>query len=282
MTTRCHSCTAPLDEGQRYCVICGASRRDPHDPVARYLARPVPAVPAPATVRRPAPDHRMTAIALALLPIAAAAGVLVGRAGNDDNDKLIAAIKAQKPVAVAAAPAGAAADPVRTEDTAALTSDFKGSKGFVVQLQTLPAGTDGAAVAKAEAAAKAKGVKDVGLLVTSDFTLTPSTSAPALIYSGPFRTKAEAAKALGKIKQDFKGAKIVAVKRGAPTAQAHTAPATPQSVQAEANATDAQLVAPPSAAQKDAGAQVVQDIQSKVGKSYVEQQQQLPDTIVVP
>ena len=38
----------------------------------------------------------------------------------------------------------------------------------------------------------------------------------------------------------------------------------------------------PTAKQKSDGAKIVQQIQSKRGKSYVEQQQKLPDTIVVP
>ena len=38
----------------------------------------------------------------------------------------------------------------------------------------------------------------------------------------------------------------------------------------------------PTAQQKSTGAQIVKQIQAKRGKSYVEQQQKLPDTIVIP
>lgn len=108
----CAECGAPLDHGQRYCVVCGTSSRLPSDPVARYLAdaartrrapSPAPAVPA----RRG--DGRALGWALALLPLAVGVGILVGRGQPASDQALIAALRSQKPPIVQISAAGAAA-----------------------------------------------------------------------------------------------------------------------------------------------------------------------------
>lgn len=107
---RCDHCRAPLDERQRYCVGCGARRPASEDPVARWFAADRRARLSAATAP-PADGHRggrggasgvTTALLIALLPLAAAAGVFVGRGanGNGDSELLVAALRAQKPPVV--------------------------------------------------------------------------------------------------------------------------------------------------------------------------------------
>jgi hypothetical protein len=98
---QCDHCQAPLDSRQRYCVACGARRPQADDPVASYFvasarrARATAPAAGPAHAQRPQSGFR-TALILALIPLAAAIGVVVGRDGSDGNDQLIEALKAQK------------------------------------------------------------------------------------------------------------------------------------------------------------------------------------------
>src|SRR4029077_10688172 len=72
----CSQCGAPLDDRQRFCVECGASRGHPSDPVTRHFTAVTRyAIPDPASVAPPprrGVDTRLTALILALLPAAAA------------------------------------------------------------------------------------------------------------------------------------------------------------------------------------------------------------------
>jgi SPOR domain len=266
----CDQCGSALDEHQRYCVVCGANRRHPGDPVARYLSaarRPRAAAAAPAVA--PRTDGRWIAAAFALLPVAAAIGVLAGR-GNSD---VVAALRAQKApvVQIGSGPAGTAGT-AATAPAATIASDFTLARGFVVKLSTLPAsGTDAAAVAAAKRSAKAKGATAVGLINPGDFSLTPSSGGAYLLYSGQFTTRAAAAKALTKLEKAFPAAAVVAVGKAAGATRA-----------APAAARVSTGSSPPTAKQKAQGAKVVQEIQRSKGSGYVQQQRNLPDTIVVP
>jgi hypothetical protein len=264
----CDQCEAPLDEQQRYCVVCGASRRHATDPLAHYLAadrRPPPAVVAPAAPSRG--DGRWTAAALALLPVAAAIGVLVGRGGAGGGSDVVAALRAQKAPIVQVGGSGTAGG-AATAAPATIASDFSLAKGFVIKLRTLPkAGTDAAAVTAAKRAARAKGASGVGIIDPVDFTLKPSPGGGYLLYSGEFKTRAAATRALAKLKKAFPSAAVIAVTKRA---------ASPTSSAAVA------LQQHPTTKQKAAGANIVKQIQSRKGKSYVDQQRNLPDTIVVP
>jgi hypothetical protein len=263
----CGQCGALLDERQRYCVECGAGRRHPADPVTRHFtqaAQRSPAEPAPAAPPRRAVDGRLTALALALLPAAAALGVLVGKHGSGSDKDLLAALRAQ--------PAAAVAGTSTTASAAAVTSDFSLGTGYVVRLRTLPATTSAAAVAKAKRDARSKGAPNVGIIVASDFRLKPASGGAYVLYSGEFRTRAAAAHALARLKKRFAQAVVVSV--GSRIAGHDKA--------ARIAAEDAVIRKHPTAQQKSDGAKVVQQIQSKRGKSYVQQQQKLPDTIVVP
>jgi hypothetical protein len=99
----CDHCQAPLDERQRYCVVCGARRPQSDDPVAGWFvanARRLRAVEAaPPGAASPPPwrsSSLVLAVALALLPVAAAVGVSVGRGETGDATQLVKALEAQK------------------------------------------------------------------------------------------------------------------------------------------------------------------------------------------
>jgi len=93
----CEECGSPLDAQQRYCVECGARRGNGANPASRYFAtmskrarRPVARAP-----KRP-PASRAAAVGFfALLPIAVALGVVVGRSdsGGSDEAALLKALK---------------------------------------------------------------------------------------------------------------------------------------------------------------------------------------------
>jgi hypothetical protein len=270
----CDECEAPLAPDQRYCIVCGHNRRHHDDPVARYLSslRRPPAASEPAAGAPRRSDNRLVVAALALLPVAAAAGVLVGHRNDGADPNLVAALKAQQAALAKGGPA-TAATPVA--DIKALSSDFARAKGFVVQLRTLPFDTtDQAAADKAKADAEGKGAADVGIINPDDFTLKPASGGDYVVYSGEFKTRAEATKALKKLVKKFPDATVVAVKPLSTSVGGESLKGT----------VDEGTVyrAHPTKQQEDEGAKVVQDIQSKQGKDYVDQQQQLPDTIVVP
>jgi len=98
----CDHCQAPLEAGQRYCVVCGARRAQVDDPAARYFvaatrrARSGATAPAAAPQRPGGQTGVRTALLLALLPVVAAIGIVVGRGGDDGNELLLEALKAQK------------------------------------------------------------------------------------------------------------------------------------------------------------------------------------------
>jgi hypothetical protein len=105
-----------MDPQQRYCVNCAARRGNGANPASRYFAtmskrarRPL-ARPA----AKQAPGSRAAAVGFfALLPIAVALGVMVGRSGSgeDNSDALLQALRERQGAAVAAAPATTAAAP---------------------------------------------------------------------------------------------------------------------------------------------------------------------------
>lgn len=108
----CEECGAPLDPQQRYCVNCAARRGNGANPSSRYFAamnkrarRPLGRPPA-----KSGPGSRAAAVGFfALLPIAVALGVVVGRSdsGGSDNEALLRALRQQE-AATATSTAGAA------------------------------------------------------------------------------------------------------------------------------------------------------------------------------
>jgi hypothetical protein len=277
----CEHCQAPVDPDQRYCVSCGARQSHARNPATSYFAT---------TARRRRMGQQLTrtesvlrgpwfVLLLILLPIGVGVGVLVGRSGSSNNDKLIAALAKQQPIA-AAAPAGSASttSEASSASSGSLPSDFSLPRGFAIVLATRPVqGSDQASVAKAEQEARSKGAGKVGLINPKDFKTSPSQgSSNYVIYSGEFKARAEAVKALAKLKAKFPGAKVVAV---TPVGSAAAAPVVAHTEFGEVH----QLAgsrATPHQLQQDK--QIVQKINHTVGKSYVKAQQNLPDVIPVP
>jgi hypothetical protein len=100
----CEECGAPLDPQQRYCVNCAARRGSGTNPASRYFATMSKRARRPAT-RPPAKPATSRAAAVgffALLPIAVAIGVLVGRSGTGNNyQALLEALRHQNATAAA-------------------------------------------------------------------------------------------------------------------------------------------------------------------------------------
>jgi hypothetical protein len=127
---KCDECGAPVDQTQRYCVNCGAHRRGVNDPAARYLSeasararRPVRSTAA----RRSRPrSDLLAALAVALVPVAAAVGVAVGRSSNSQDSKLIQALERQRAQVVTTA---AATGSTGSATTATGTTHHKASAG---------------------------------------------------------------------------------------------------------------------------------------------------------
>ncbi|MGN6215969.1 MAG: hypothetical protein ACTHN7_03295 [Solirubrobacterales bacterium] len=123
----CEECGAPMDPQQRYCVECAARRGNGANPSSRYFAamskkarRPLVG-PAP----KPSPTSRAAAVGFfALLPIAVALGVMVGRSGSgggNDNEALLQALRERQ-----ASAASTAAAPTTTASSAATKGAKKG------------------------------------------------------------------------------------------------------------------------------------------------------------
>jgi hypothetical protein len=129
----CDQCQAPLEPRQRYCVACGSRRLHGDDPAARYLAEatrrartgtPVATAPAP---RR---GTSLGTIALALIPLAAALGVLAGRSQAPSDELIVNALKAQRaPVVNVTGAVGGAATPTAADgDTTTASSKKSAAK----------------------------------------------------------------------------------------------------------------------------------------------------------
>lgn len=136
----CDQCGAALDALQRYCVECGTHRADGDDPVARYLAearRARNAPPPPSASPRVVGGGRL-ALAIALVPLAAAVGVMVGR-GDGSDQQVLDALKVQKaPVVNVVGGAGttAATGGAATADKTTATKAAKPSSGGKVLART--------------------------------------------------------------------------------------------------------------------------------------------------
>jgi len=116
----CEECGAPLDPQQRYCVNCAARRGNGANPSSRYFAAMSKKARRPA-LRPPAKQgggSRAAAVGFfALLPIAVAIGVVVGRsgAGGEDSQALLQALRNQENGAVASTAAPTTTTPVKAK-----------------------------------------------------------------------------------------------------------------------------------------------------------------------
>ncbi|HEY2053002.1 MAG TPA: hypothetical protein VGH14_03600 [Solirubrobacterales bacterium] len=121
-----------MDPQQRYCVECAARRGNGSNPSSRYFAAMSKKSRRPLTksqAKAPGGGSRAAAVGFfALLPIAVALGVVVGRSGSGESneDALLKALHQAEKQQLAAAP-------VEAEETAATTASkgkatAKGSK----------------------------------------------------------------------------------------------------------------------------------------------------------
>ncbi len=267
----CEECGAPLDEKQRYCVSCGARRRDKSGPAVQYFASAGKRGRSGGT-RTGGPSGARAAAVLffVVLPIAVAIGVLVGNGSGSNNDQQLA--DAIKNLHVS----GGGTELASTASTTPITSDWTLDKGYTVELKTLPtAGTDQSAVDSAKRDATSQGAADVGIINSSEFTVTPAPPAGAyVLYSGQFKSKTEATKALGKLKAKFKDAQVVSVKKNSSGEGQLVDKTTYGDVhKVEGFTPSAQKVASDTA--------LVNQQSQKTGKDYVDSQKDLPDVIVV-
>ncbi len=128
----CEECGAPLDPQQRYCVNCAARRGNGANPSSRYFVAMSQRARRPAirpSAVKPSSGSRAAAVAFfALLPIAVAIGVVVGRSGNDsgENEALLEALHRQE-VAQASTPTAGVATTVGADKKAKAKKKAKAS-----------------------------------------------------------------------------------------------------------------------------------------------------------
>jgi uncharacterized protein YfaS (alpha-2-macroglobulin family) len=228
------------------------------------------------------PSNLLTALILALIPLTIGLGVLLGRASNNGDGKLLAALANQHPQVAASGPADTATT-AQVGNSSTLSSTFTLQTGYAVELQTLPAsGTTGASVLSAETSAKSKGASDVGLILQKDYKVTPAPpSGSYVIFSGAYKTSALASAALSKLKGKFPNAVVIHVQSSATV----VAPgAGPGKVLARTPYGTANQIAGTKITQTqlNQGGAIVKNIQKKIGKSYVNAQKNLPSQISVP
>jgi hypothetical protein len=267
----CEECGAPLDEKQRYCVSCGARRRDKGGPAVQYFAKAGRRTRrGPGKAGGGSGARAAAVLFFVVLPIAVAIGVLVGKGnGGNDNQDLAAAIKILQANGTGSTLAStAAATPI--------TSDWTLDKGYTVELKALPSeGTDQAAVDSAKKEATGQGASDVGIINSSEFAVAPAPPAGAyVLYSGQFKSKGEATKALGKLKAKFKDAQVVSVKKNS----GGEGQLVKKTAYGDVHRVEGFTASPEKIASDTA---LVNQEGQKTGKDYVDSQKDLPDVIVV-
>jgi hypothetical protein len=155
-------------------------------------------------------NNTLTIIAgVGVLLLAMGVGVLIGRSSSPKQSAAPAqVISVASPIST---PSGAGSG------EASFAGDWpSGTKGYTVQLQTLPeSGTSVSSVEAAKSAASAKGAKAVGALKSEEFSSL--TAGSYVIYSGVYHKKPEAEKALAGLKKSFPGAKVIEVSNGSST-----------------------------------------------------------------
>jgi hypothetical protein len=274
----CESCGAPLDHRQRYCVNCAARRPDPENPANRYFAsagrRSRTAAPVPVAGEQAAPLRGAAVLLLVLMPIAVAIGVMVGRsgAGETDNSDLISALQN-------AGPGTATASETVSNTGGDIPSSFPLEKGYTVSLQVLPEDkTDAAAVSAAEDDATSKGAEDVGVINQKDFSLSPDVGDGYVIYSGEFKSKGDADKALDDLKGDFGDAKVIKVTAAGGGGSSPAGEPVDHTQYGDVH--DVTQLQPSDEAGQ-LGLEIAEDQANQTGEDYIKGQQGLPDVIQV-
>lgn len=269
-TEHCATCSSPLAPDQRYCLECGERRmlmssvlRD--GPATSADRTPPPATPPSqqAAPREPAGQRNTTLNVIAgvgVLLLAMGVGVLIGRSGASSKQSAAP----PQVITVNAGGAGSAGTPAE----ATFSSDWPaGTKGYTVQLQTLPASSGVSAVEAAKAAATAKGAKAVGALKAEEFSSL--SSGGYVIYAGVYHKRAEAQRALAGLKASFPSATVIEVSNGSSGSNSNAA-SEPATTQPGGTGNSINKPAPPS---------VLEGLHNSKGKSYVEKSKALPNVV---
>ncbi len=263
----CAACGAALAVDQRYCLECGERRPAPSDflragpPGASGAPSAPPRVPPAGLVAGDAARGNpwLPVIAgIGVLLLAMGVGVLIGRAGGSNAKPGPAQV-----ITLAGVPAGGTTSSAAGSES--FTGDWpSGTKGYTVQLQTLPEGTSVSAVEQAKSAATAKGAAAVGALQESSYSSLGGSG--YIIYSGVDHKKAEAEQALKTLKAKFPGAKVVEVSNKAGGKKSSEAS------ESEASSGSSHLgkAAPPT---------VLEKLSHARGKNYEEQSKDLPNVV---
>jgi hypothetical protein len=184
-------------------------------------------------------------------------GVLIGRSGGPRQ--------AAAPAQVLTVPGSATTSAPHGEES--FTDDWpSGTKGYTVQLQTLPqSGTTVASIEQAKTAASSKGAAAVGALKSEDFSSL--TAGSYVIYSGVYHHRAEAQKALGGLAKKFPGAKVIEVSAGR---SGKSGSGGSKSGGGSGSGSNLNNPAPPS---------VLEGLKHSKGKSYEEKSKNLPNVV---
>jgi len=260
---------------QRYCLECGERRL----PVSSVLQGGWPGAAGAAAAAAPAPPAggargatpsgetppSATLLVIAgvgVLLLAMGVGVLIGRAGVAKQGSAAPAVITVGSVAGSGSGAAGASE-------ASFTSSWPaGTRGYTVQLQTLPvSGTTVSAVEAAKSSATAKGAKAVGALKSEEFSSLRGSN--YVIYSGVYHTRSDAQKALAGLKKSFAAASVIEVSSGGSSSSGSGngggTVSTPGGVGESLS-----KPAPPS---------VLEGLKGSKGKSYEEKSKALPNVV---
>src|SRR6478736_5040512 len=216
----CAGCGVPLAPDQRYCLNCGYRRAESRVPYTEVLpgaasrggadgppsagqtgAAPAGPVPGPWT-------PTVALIGVGVVAVVLGAGVLIGRSVSGSTKR------ASAPQVISVGGAGAGPATASASNGPEFKGDWPAGKdGYTVELRALAkAGTQPAAVAAAKSDAGSKGAAKVGALDSDSYASL--AGGQYVIYSGVYKTQAEAAKALKGLKKSFPQAKVIRVSQG--------------------------------------------------------------------
>jgi len=286
----CRQCGAPLAGDQRYCLNCGNRRGGPRldfesilgggqgEPAMAGGANQVVATSAPASSQREiGPIAAVGAVAAlgAILLI----GVLIGKGNNSGTGTAAApVVHVNSGTGTSTTASTTAGDGAAATASASFTSDWpSGKTGYTVELGTLPKQSTSAGQVDAQKQAlQAKGASDVGALDSDQYGSLPSGN--YIVYSGVYSTKAEADKALAKLKPNFPNATVVKVAKSSGAGAAAAAAAVPAGAKKVNSLTSPGNNKGPVVATDKA----LKDLSGKTGAAYEQAQKNLPDVIATP
>jgi len=214
---QCASCRAPLAADQRYCLECGEPCLPRSsflfgDPGGATATSPPTTPPSAAEQTLSGGSQRSNWLLLiagvGVLLIAMGVGVLIGRANSSSQPAVAPSVITVGSTPVTGTPLSGSTG-ATSEGT--FTSDWtSGANGYTVLLQTLPqSSTTVSQVQAAKSAASTKGATGVGALSSAEFSSL--TAGNYVIYSGDYKTKPEAEKALASLKKSFPSASVIDV-----------------------------------------------------------------------